>query len=62
MCTAVGLVEATGRPPTRWPSPKDRGPFVYLVAEVLNLVGAAEDMDADDLVRRYGELTRADHG
>lgn len=73
LCASVGqaYLKATDRLPTRWPSPKNRGPFVYLMAEVLDLVDSTADVRApmrtafvraDDLVRRYGDPSRDDQG
>ena len=44
--------EATGKPPERWPKEIDRGPFVTLVSQVLDLLGIENDSDPD-LARRY---------
>ena len=44
--------EATGKPPERWRSDIDRGPFVALVSHVLDLLGIENDSDPS-LVRRY---------
>ena len=44
--------EATGKPPERWRTEIDRGPFVTLVSHVLDLLGIENDSDPA-LARRY---------
>ena len=56
LVSALGqaFFEATDKMPRRWPSDRNRGPFVALVSYVLDLLGIENDSDPN-IVRRYLE-------
>lgn len=44
---------ATGKPPSRWPSKLDRGPFINLVGTVLNILGEGMKDGDPRIIRDY---------
>ena len=53
--TPLKKTPANGAPPIRHLNPDDRGPLVFLMTEVLRIVGASGHVNAKQLVRNFTE-------